>query len=214
MSSFKSIQGNLQHLHIEQVHVRNQLQFNEDSYSIHHTLDPDTGKYEIKNNITGAKLIGFNHDSTLRSDSALYNHVENKVNPMITVVTSHTTTIADHEDRMTAVEGVVDPDYTMFGTSSSNTPFIAGSVPIETNKIGRIKGDVKTKTSHIEFDVYCKNQAGTASILSWNKESNYLGGGSEDITFSAISSGIRFTLTNGSSSTNWRIVYNTDFIDL
>lgn len=207
MSSFKSILGNHQKINIESLHIRNQLQFNEDNYSIHHTLNPDNGRYEITNNATGAKLLGFNHDSTLRSDSAVYRHVADRVNPVVTVVTSHTTSIADHEDRVRNLEPVI-----VTGTSSNNTPFVVATIAVPTNKMLRVYGTAITKQSSINFDVLVKNSAGTVSIVNYFNDCHITAG--EDITYSINGTNLRISLTNSNSSTAYKLSYLSDSMSL
>jgi hypothetical protein len=127
MASFKSILGNLQSINLEKLHVRNELQFNEDNYSVRHVLDPATGKYEVINS-AGVKYMSMNHDGTQNS-SVLKNStdaVQNTVSAHATqltrqastlatqastilshsaTITSHTNTLTTHDDRITAVEG-------------------------------------------------------------------------------------------------------------
>lgn len=157
-------------------------------------------------------LLSVDNNNALQ-DCAIKQHVTNQLSPISTVVTTHTSALSDHETRLLSIQNIFDPTNVFNGSSSSNIPFQVGTIAISNNTIGYIRGDVKSKSSFINFQVYCKNQAGTVSILSFNKDCYYLGG-SEDISFSVNSTNIVLTLTNTNSSTNYRVLYNTDFIAL
>jgi len=136
--SFKSILGTLNNAFVEKMHVKNEVHFMEDDYSVSQILDPATGKFYIKNNNSGDSMIGFNNDGTLRSDSALYTHVENKVNPVSRTVSDHTASIADHESRLSVVEQDPSQYTTVDGTLNASTTATLATVAIPNNKIGTI----------------------------------------------------------------------------
>jgi hypothetical protein len=191
--------------------VERELKITNGTNYILHKYDA-SGNYDISHS-DGTDLISFTNSKSLTTDCQLYGHIQSRVDPLNTMVSSHTSTIADHAVRITAVESATDSAVVLSGTSSDNTPFVAGNIAIASDKVGLIKGVAKSETSYIEFDIYVKNDDGTLSILSWNKNSKYVLG-SENLTFSVSVANIVLTMTNRNSSSNWKVIYNTDFVNL
>jgi hypothetical protein len=191
--------------------VESQLKITNGANYILHKYD-SSGNYDIAHS-DGTDLISFSNSKALTTDCQLYDHIQSRVDPLNTTVSSHTVSLSDHDDRIAAIEDVTDTSIVLSDTSENDTPFVAGNIAIATDKVGLISGVAKSETSCIEFNVYCKNDDGTVSILSWNKNSKYLGN-SENLTFSVSTTNIVLTLTNRNSASNWKIIYNTDFVNL
>lgn len=79
----------------EDIEIKSSLTLQEDNYKITHQLNPATGDYKIKDK-NANDLIAFDSSARLKS-SALNSHIEARLNPINTTITSH-------ETRLTAVE--------------------------------------------------------------------------------------------------------------
>lgn len=79
----------------EDIEIKSSLTLQEDNYKITHQLNPVTGDYKIKDK-NANDLIAFDRSARLKS-SALNSHIEARLNPINTTITSH-------ETRLTAVE--------------------------------------------------------------------------------------------------------------
>jgi hypothetical protein len=218
MASFKSILGNLRSINLEKLHVKNELQFSEDNYTVRHILDPATGKYEVFNG-SGVKYLSMNHDGT-QNASVLKNYtdaVNNTVISHASLINNHASTLADHDDllvahddRLLAVEGGLDP-MTYVNAVTFGTTYTLATVPIASNKRGFLSGKVYFQNGFIEFLVYCRNISGTVSIHSWNLDYYYIDN-STSMQFDVSTTNIVIKLTGLSSVISARLAYDTDFM--
>lgn len=87
---------------MENVEIKTSLKLLESNYSIEHVLNPVTGDYKIKDK-NANDLIAFDSSARLKS-SSLNSHIESRLNPINTTLTSHTSTLASHETRLTTIE--------------------------------------------------------------------------------------------------------------
>lgn len=214
----KYLLSNLQKLNVEQLHVRNQLQFNEDNYQIHHTLDPDNGKYEVKNNVNGKVILSVNHDGTLNS-SILKNYQDDKsaslqtqINAHTSTLASHTTSINSHGTRLSSLESATLPYTSSSGTTTNNTVYTIATIPINSNVSGSVYGYLTSKSFNCEFNVFLTN-SGSLNINSYNMEYNYAGS-SEEISFDVSGSNLLIKLKNANSVCNYLLSYSSTLLNL
>lgn len=174
----KFLLANQQNFNAERMNIRNTLVFAEDNYEIKQTLDPDTGKFEVKNNKNNKVLLSINHDGT-QNASVLKTYTDAVNTNLQSQLNSHTTSLSSHNTRLTTLEssGTTDGLQTQITSVAgrvSTLESLAGIDDTQSTQIATLQtkvqvlenyiNELKTFINAFQQSVYIANDTNTGEF--------------------------------------------------